>query len=239
MCELLRDNLYEFYKYNRESGDEPYFTLQRLQKITRQCLVALDYVHGLGLIHCDLKPENILIKSYSRCEVKVIDFGSSCFTTDHLSSYVQSRSYRAPEVLLGLPYGQKIDLWSLGCILAELWTGNVLFLNDSIVTLLARIVGIIGPFPKEMLTAGRYVQKYFTPEGRLYERDDEKGTGLFYLLPKRTNLKNRLHTEDKYFVDFIRCLLRLNPEERPTAAEALEHPFLRDVAYEGNARKLQ
>jgi serine/threonine protein kinase len=59
VCELLRDNLYEFYKYNRESGDEPYFTLQRLQKITRQCLVALDYVHGLGLIHCDLKVRRI------------------------------------------------------------------------------------------------------------------------------------------------------------------------------------
>lgn len=63
----------------------------------------------------------------SRCEVKVIDLGSSCFITDHLSSYVQSRSYRAPEVILGLAYGQKIDLWSLGCILAELATGYVLF----------------------------------------------------------------------------------------------------------------
>lgn len=62
-----------------------------------------------------------------RCEVKVIDLGSSCFITDHLSSYVQSRSYRAPEVILGLPYGQKIDIWSLGCILAELSTGYVLF----------------------------------------------------------------------------------------------------------------
>jgi serine/threonine protein kinase len=59
--------------------------------------------------------------------VKVIDLGSSCFITDHLSSYVQSRSYRAPEVILGLPYGQKIDIWSLGCILAELATGYVLF----------------------------------------------------------------------------------------------------------------
>ena len=57
----------------------------------------------------------------------MIDFGSSCFTTDQLSSYVQSRSYRAPEVILGLPYGQKVDVWSLGCILAELLSGYVLF----------------------------------------------------------------------------------------------------------------
>lgn len=59
--------------------------------------------------------------------MKVIDFGSSCFSTDQLSSYVQSRSYRAPEVILGLPYGQKVDVWSLGCILAELLSGFVLF----------------------------------------------------------------------------------------------------------------
>lgn len=57
----------------------------------------------------------------------MIDLGSSCFTSDHLSSYVQSRSYRAPEVILGLPYDQKIDIWSFGCILAELLTGSVLF----------------------------------------------------------------------------------------------------------------
>ena len=52
----------------------------------------------------------VLIRSYSRCEIKIIDFGSSCYVTDHLTSYVQSRSYRAPEVILGLPYDQQIDM---------------------------------------------------------------------------------------------------------------------------------
>ena len=73
--------------------------------------------------------QNILVKSLSRCVVKLIDFGSSCFVRDPHSSYVQSRSYRAPEVVLGMPYGQRIDVWSLGCILAEVFIGTALFNN--------------------------------------------------------------------------------------------------------------
>lgn len=64
-----------------------------------------------------------MIRSYSRCEVKLIDFGSSCFSTDHPTTYIQSRSYRAPEVILGLDYDGRIDVWSLGCVIAEQLTG--------------------------------------------------------------------------------------------------------------------
>ena len=86
-----------------------YFTLKRLQFITRQCLEALQYLHNLGIVHCDLKPENVPIKSYKKCEIKIIDLGSSCFKTDNLYLYVQSWSYRASEVMLGLQYDEKID----------------------------------------------------------------------------------------------------------------------------------
>lgn len=236
VTELLRDNLYEFSKFNRECGDEPYFTLGRLQKIAKQVLTALDYVHSLRLIHCDLKPENILIRSYSRCEVKVIDFGSSCFVDDHLTSYVQSRSYRAPEVMLGLPYDQKIDLWSLGCILAELWTGYVLFQNDSVQSLLARILGIIGDFPYHLMTRGRYVPQYFTQDGQLYQEIDgpacpERGRRLHLLVPKKTCLRQRMRTESEEFLDFLGQLLQLDPVKRPTAAEALQHPWITRCKY--------
>lgn len=226
VTELLRDNLYEFYKYNRESGDDLYFTIPRLKRIAKQILTALEFIHGLNLIHCDLKPENILIKSYSRCEVKVIDFGSSCFTHDHLSSYVQSRAYRAPEVILGLPYDQKIDIWSLGCILFELYTGNVLFHNDSISSLLARINGIIGNFPRKMLQAGRYARRYYSKTGVLYDKQ-ENDINYMYLRPKRTTLRHRLKCRDEQFVDFLAHLLKLDPQERPTATQALKHPWLR------------
>mmetsp|Transcript_66470 Transcript_66470/g.118019 ORF Transcript_66470/g.118019 Transcript_66470/m.118019 type:complete len:672 (-) Transcript_66470:964-2979(-) len=226
VCELLRDNLYEFSKYNRESGDEPYFTIPRLQRITRQILTGLKFIHRLNLIHCDLKPENILIKSYSRCEVKVIDFGSTCFTTDHLSSYVQSRCYRAPEVVLGLPYSQKIDLWSLGAILPELYNGRVLFHNDSIQTMMARIVAICGPIPTHMMRSGRYVNRFFTKRGLLYERNKQTGH-LCYLKPKQCQLRHRIGSDDELFIDFVSSLLHLDPSKRPSAAEALRHPWLR------------
>ncbi|XP_051136442.1 uncharacterized protein LOC127255105 isoform X2 [Andrographis paniculata] len=225
VCELLKANLYEFHKFNRESGGEVYFTMPRLQSITIQCLEALQFLHSLGLIHCDLKPENILVKSYSRCEVKVIDLGSSCFETDHLCSYVQSRSYRAPEVILGLPYDKKIDIWSLGCILAELCTGNVLFQNDSPATLLARVIGIIGSVDQEMLAKGRETYKYFTKNHMLYERNQDTNR-LEYLIPKKSSLRHRLPMGDQGFIDFVAHLLEVNPSKRPSASEALKHPWL-------------
>ena len=71
VTELLKDNLYEFGKYLADAGEPPYFTLPRVQRIARQVLTALAFIHGRGLVHCDLKPENILVSSYSRCDVKV------------------------------------------------------------------------------------------------------------------------------------------------------------------------
>ncbi|GMH04197.1 hypothetical protein Nepgr_006036 [Nepenthes gracilis] len=225
VCELLRANLYEFQKFNLESGGEPYFTLSRLQVITRQCLEALDFLHQLGIIHCDLKPENILFKSYSRCEIKVIDLGSSCFQTDNLCLYVQSRSYRAPEVILGLPYDPKIDIWSLGCILAELCSGEVLFPNDGVVMMLARMIGLLGPIDKEMLLRGKETYKYFTEQHDLY-RIHEETNQVEYIDPELSSLEHLLSVSDVGFVSFIKFLLQTNPRRRPTAKDALRHPWI-------------
>lgn len=133
--------------------------------------------------------------------------------------------------MLGLPYDQKVDMWSLGCILAELWTGYVLFQNDSVQSLLARILGIIGDIPYHLMTRGRYVPQYFTQDGQLYQEIEgdpspDLGRRLHLLVPKRTSLRQRMRTDCDEFVDLLTRLLKLDPAERPTAEQALEHPFL-------------
>lgn len=84
-----------------------------------------------GIIHCDLKPENILLERCGYTNVKVIDFGSSCYIGQNAYAYIQSRFYRAPEVIFGSEYEEPIDIWSLGCIAAELLTGNYTFIAAS------------------------------------------------------------------------------------------------------------
>jgi len=252
VCELLRDNLYEFYVYNRESGDELYFNLPRLQKVTRQLLTGLQFVHSLNLIHCDLKPENILIKSYSKCQVKIIDFGSSCFKWDNLPLYAQSRTYRAPEVVIGSDYDEKIDVWSLGCILAELFTGKVLFYNHSIQTMLAKILGLCGPFKLHQLQRGRFVKDFFRKIAvngnieyvlfRYVDRDSGKtippsGVGAItaddnvyeeLLIPDyNQDMREKLdNCQDDEFVDFITQCLQIDPNDRLSVDQALHHPWM-------------
>jgi dual specificity tyrosine-phosphorylation-regulated kinase 2/3/4 len=68
----------------------------------------------LNIIHCDLKPENVLLKQQNKSGIKVIDFGSACFEDEKLYTYIQSRFYRAPEIMLGISYTPTIDMWSLG-----------------------------------------------------------------------------------------------------------------------------
>ena len=164
VTELGGANLFDHSTRMLEEGKRAWWTIERLQRVAYQITESLVYIHSLSLIHSDLKPENIVIKSLSPLHVRLIDFGSSCYIHDDLGVYVQSRSYRAPEVVIAAPYDYRIDNWSLGTILAELATGTVLFENENVPTMLARMAAILGPFQRQagFLATGKETHKYFT-----------------------------------------------------------------------------
>lgn len=116
-------NLYEFIKKNDFKG----ITQNLIRRFAIQILQALNFQQNHNLVHCDLKPENILLKQENKSGIRIIDFGSSCFLGQRIYTYIQSRFYRAPEIILGIPYTTAIDIWSFGAIVAELFTGYPLF----------------------------------------------------------------------------------------------------------------
>lgn len=116
-------SLYDFLKEHSFAG----FSLDLIRRIAIQVLQALLFLEKKDIVHCDLKPENILLKQANKSGVKVIDMGSSCFVSERIYNYIQSRFYRAPEIILGVPYTPAIDMWSFGCILAELSSGQAIF----------------------------------------------------------------------------------------------------------------
>ncbi|XP_047148915.1 dual specificity protein kinase YAK1 homolog [Vigna umbellata] len=117
-----------------------------VQLFSKQILCGLALLKEAGVIHCDLKPENILLctSTVKPAEIKIIDFGSACMENRTVYSYIQSRYYRSPEVLLGYQYTTAIDMWSFGCIVAELFLGLPLFPGASEFDLLKRMIEILG-----------------------------------------------------------------------------------------------
>ncbi|EWC44185.1 hypothetical protein DRE_06930 [Drechslerella stenobrocha 248] len=155
--ELLSVNLYELIKQNQFRGLST--TLVRV--FAQQLLNALTLLNKAKLIHCDLKPENILLKNLESPIIKVIDFGSACDERQTVYTYIQSRFYRSPEVLLCLPYSSAIDMWSLGCIVVELFLGLPLFPGSSEYNQVARIVEMLGLPPTWMLEMGKQSGEFF------------------------------------------------------------------------------
>eukprot|EP01031_Cornospumella_fuschlensis_P034545 gene34545-41826_t len=147
--EILSYNLYELLRNTKFRG----VSLTLIRKFSIQLLRALELLSrpDVDIIHCDLKPENILLRHPRRSAIKVIDFGSSCYSSKRTFTYIQSRFYRSPEVLLSLPYSHKIDVWSLGCVLAEMHIGEPLFGGTTQADQMCRIVDVLGMPPLEMV----------------------------------------------------------------------------------------
>ncbi|CAH8489968.1 unnamed protein product [Schistosoma rodhaini] len=235
--ELLSINLYELIKRSKFQG----FPLPLVRKFAHSILVCLDMLHRNKIIHCDLKPENILLKQQGRSGIKVIDFGSSCYESQRLYTYIQSRFYRAPEVILGCKYGLPIDMWSFGCILAELLTGAPIFPGEDEGDQLACIIELLGMPPQKLLDQCRRVRSFFSAtygyprycmamdaNGCVVLRSSNTKRGKIRGTPGSRSLVTALKgCEDTVFLDFIRKCLRWTPEERMTPREAFKHEWLR------------
>lgn len=161
--ELMDINLYRYIK-------APYFRGMKkedLRLIATQLLTGLSHLKRIGIIHCDLKPENIMFTDETKTQIKIVDFGSAC--TDYKSGfkYVQSRFYRCPEIVMGLPYDHAVDMWSFGCILCELVTGRPIFPAQDENELLEFIKVRIGMPPLDMIQSCSKRRSFFDSSNNL------------------------------------------------------------------------
>jgi serine/threonine protein kinase len=205
---------------------------------------ALSLFRSRRIIHGDLKPENLLPVNEESMRIKAIDFGAARSFSEQCPMYIQSRYYRAPEIVLRLPHGPAIDIWSLGCILCELFMGVPLFAGQNEIQLLEIIGGFLGPIPEEMRNASPRFAELFFEDGRMKtEREVCHELGI---MPARRDhdlqTENGLHDlilqsaagmgqpraadQRRLFVDLLERLLKYVPDERITPEAALRHPFL-------------
>ncbi|XP_065421660.1 homeodomain-interacting protein kinase 2 isoform X9 [Chrysemys picta bellii] len=250
--EMLEQNLYDFLKQNKFSP----LPLKYIRPILQQVATALMKLKSLGLIHADLKPENIMLVDPSRqpYRVKVIDFGSASHVSKAVcSTYLQSRYYRAPEIILGLPFCEAIDMWSLGCVIAELFLGWPLYPGASEYDQIRYISQTQGLPAEYLLSSGTKTTRFFNrdtdspyPLWRLKTPDDhEAETGIkskearkyiFNCLDDmaQVNMTTDLEGSDmlvekadrREFIDLLKKMLTIDADKRITPIETLNHPFV-------------
>lgn len=220
--ELLSLNLFEFIKNNDFKG----VSIGLIRRFAIQLLISLRFLKREKIIHCDLKPENILLKSPNKSTIKLIDFGSSCFQDERVYTYIQSRFYRSPEVILGLPYDIGIDMWSFGCILAELYTGYPLFPGGNEHEQIQCIMEIVGLPPIRLIKASKRRSNFFDENLKPILVANARGK---VRMPGVTDLGNALKCNDNNFISFLRRCLRWDPKTRMTPEKAFEHPWIAEA----------
>merc|ERR1719278_2322070 len=248
--ELLSYNLYDLLRNTNFRG----VSLNLTRKFAQQIATALLFLSSpeLKIIHCDLKPENILLCNPKRSAIKIVDFGSSCQLGQRIYQYIQSRFYRSPEVLLGIPYDLAIDMWSLGCILVEMHTGEPLFSGQNEVDQVNKIVEVLGLPPKHVLDQAPKAKKYFhkLPDGsyvlNVSKEKKYRGAGsrkIHDILgvetggPGGRRLGEPGHSVSDYlrFKDLILRMLEFDPKTRITPYYALQHNFFKRTSEESSS----
>ena len=228
-------------KFGRDVG----INLKAVREYAKQMFLGLSLLRKCNILHADLKPDNILVNE-SRTTLKICDLGSASDSSENdITRYLVSRFYRAPEIILGLPYDFAIDMWSVGCTLYELYTGKILFTGRSNNQMLRAIMECRGKFSPKLLKKAEFAGLYFDDFLNFLSIEKDRLSGkdvirtVNFTKPTR-DLKTRLLgpgnivkgmgdaeiKELNSFVDLLDRCLNINPEKRCTPAEALKHPFI-------------
>ncbi|EGD80437.1 CMGC/MAPK/ERK1 protein kinase [Salpingoeca rosetta] len=185
-----------------------------------QMFLGIKYIHSANVIHRDLKPGNMLI-NVSNCDLRICDFGLArvydpTFTQKgELTEYVATRWYRAPEVMVRQrAYSKAMDIWSLGCILAEMLSNRAIFPGKNYLDQINKILDIIGSPDDESLR----------------EIPNERSRGYLMALPQRDrkDFTELYPQQPPHVLDLLQKLLEFSPSRRPTAEAALDHPYFED-----------
>uniref|UniRef100_A0ACB8FFD2 Homeodomain-interacting protein kinase 4 n=1 Tax=Sphaerodactylus townsendi TaxID=933632 RepID=A0ACB8FFD2_9SAUR len=254
--ELLEQNLFD---YQKEHNFSP-LPVRHIRTVTTQVLRALSKLKELSIIHADLKPENIMLVDQVRYpfRVKVIDFGSASIFNEVRyvkEPYIQSRFYRAPEILLGLPFCEKVDVWSLGCVVAELHLGWPLYPGNNEYDQIRYICETQGVPRHTLLNAARKAHLFFkrgqhqdlvntwqlkTPGEYLADTKVKSVERRKYVLKsldqmETLNVHKMIYPDTEalaeYFdlrsmVELIKRMLTWDSHERITPGAALKHPHI-------------
>ncbi|KAF7240189.1 SRSF protein kinase 3 [Varanus komodoensis] len=171
-----------------------------------------------------LEPQNA-----DKIQVKIADLGNACWVHKHFTEDIQTRQYRALEVLIGANYSTPADIWSTACMAFELATGDYLFEPHSGEDYtrdedhIAHIVELLGDIPPHFALSGRYSREYFNRRGELRHIKNLKHWGLYEVLVEKYEWPLEQAAQ---FTDFLLPMMEYIPEERATAAQCLEHPWL-------------
>ncbi|XP_022145412.1 cyclin-dependent kinase F-4 isoform X1 [Momordica charantia] len=209
--EYMECNLYQLMK-----DKEKLFSVTEVRNWCFQVFQGLAYIHQRGYFHRDLKPENLLV---AKELIKLADFGLAreISAMPPYTEYVSTRWYRAPEVLLqSYLYGPKVDMWAMGAIMAELFTLRPLFPGASEIDQIYKICSILGTPTMDSWSAGLSLARNIS-----YEFPQFGGVHLSVVIPAAS--------DDA--VNLIASLCSWDPSKRPTAMEALQHPFFQSCYY--------
>lgn len=214
--ELMESDLHQVIKANDD------LTREHHQFFLYQMLRALKFMHTANVYHRDLKPKNILANA--NCKLKVCDFGlarvafNDAPTTTFWTDYIATRWYRAPELCgsFFVKYTPAIDIWSIGCIFAEVLTGKPLFPGKSVVHQLDLITDLLGTPSPDTIAGVR------NDKARKYLMEMRKKPPVPF--------EQKFPNADPLALRLLQRLLAFDPKDRPTAQEALADPFFKGLA---------